>query len=172
MPENTLEKTPLDSTPANSMIDEMSSAHGANGNEGSSADEYTSDKFKKLSDRDHVRVTNEEEAAAAGPPEPTEHHGQIGPRHLLAGPVGIGSSEFGWIGLDPLHPTADVGENRGHKVLDCPFIAGDARDTDQPLEVPDRLRRVNGLGCAAGGASHELRHGGSAVSCTSARRSH
>src|SRR6478735_7432380 len=52
MPENTLEKTPLKSNPADSAL--PPDANG-NGNNGVSADEYTSDKFKKLSDRDHVR---------------------------------------------------------------------------------------------------------------------
>ena len=59
MPENTLEKTPLKSIPADSALPEGANgngtAAGGDGNNGVSADEYTSDKFKKLSDRDHVR---------------------------------------------------------------------------------------------------------------------
>ena len=53
MPENTLEKMPLDSAPDDSALPPES--NGASGNNGASADDYTADKFKKLSDRDHVR---------------------------------------------------------------------------------------------------------------------
>ena len=58
-----------------------------------------------------VRVSHQKHAAAAWSPEATEDHGQIGSWHLLARPVGIGTSEFGRIGLHPLHPTADVDQD-------------------------------------------------------------
>src|SRR5215212_5008353 len=58
MPENTLEKTPLDAIPADSALPPEANGAGAagdnNGNS-ASADDYTADKFKKLSDREHVR---------------------------------------------------------------------------------------------------------------------
>ena len=52
MPENTLEKMPLDSLPDDSALPPEANGNGTNGD---SADDYTADKFKKLSDRDHVR---------------------------------------------------------------------------------------------------------------------
>src|SRR5688500_20256736 len=59
MPENTLEKPPLDAIPADSALPPEANgagvAAGGDGNNGASADDYTADKFKKLSDREHVR---------------------------------------------------------------------------------------------------------------------
>ena len=49
MPENTLEKTPLDSLPADSALppeaNGVGAATGGDGNNGASADDYTADKF-------------------------------------------------------------------------------------------------------------------------------
>ncbi|MCI0582119.1 MAG: hypothetical protein L0227_04350, partial [Chloroflexi bacterium] len=61
-------------------------------------------------------MADEHDPPAACPAEPAEHDREPVAGHLLAGPIGIGPSGRG-IGLEALHATADLSEQRHHPVL-------------------------------------------------------
>ena len=121
-------------------------------------------------------MTDEHDAPPTGSAEPADDDGQLGPRHLLTRPVGVGRGELGRVGLDPLHPTAGIPEQLGDEVLDGSLVAGHAWRPDHANQVVDGPNRVDGIRRSPRDVGEvpgppRISHEGSASSCTSVRLS-